>query len=238
MALKAKLANLEGLDDGTKAHYRQSSDGTYHLDVEGDDQREALLRAKEHEKSARQRAEDEAKKYAADLAELRAAHEESLRKNVPLDNVKALEASWGKKLADAETAAKARIGSLESGMRKVLISEKAAAMAASLAADQEYVPLIQQQIESRLAVEIGDDGVASARVLKDGKPSALTLEELSQEIAGMKMLRAVVSGSKASGGGANGGTGGSGATPKKPNFATASPKEIAAYYAAVDAGKG
>lgn len=77
-----------------------------------------------------------------------------------------------------------------------------------------------------MKLESSENGEHIVRILdKDGKPSALNMDDLKKEVLGSKALAPLLSGSKASGGGANGGQGGGAATRNNKKFSELTERE-------------
>lgn len=205
MALKLTVESLDGLDDSVKSLYKEDN-GKFRLDLDGYEdttglkaQRDALL----NEKKEAQRKTKEAEEAAKTLAE------ESARKN---GDVAALEKSWQEKLAATESNYKNLNESLTKQIHGLTVGQTATKLAAELAISGSADVLLPH-IQSRLTVEI-KDGAPSVRVLDlQGKPTALTVEELKQEFISNKAFAPLIAASKATGGGASGtNNSGSGAT--------------------------
>jgi hypothetical protein len=242
MAVKAVLASLDGVPDAFKSEYKINPDGGYYLELEGVDDHPSvgtLKRAKDREHTGRLEAEKQAGALRERITTMESETEQRLKGVLPKENVEALEKSWGKKLADAESALTTQKDRYGRVIQNLTVDAKATELATSLARTPEEIPLLLPHIRSRLSVEISGEEV-SLRVLDDsGKPTALSLKELRDEIIAKPMFAAVIVGSKASGGGASGGSGGGGAPPAVKDAATANPKDLAASLKAkVDARKG
>lgn len=225
MALKQILESLDGLHDTIKSEYKKGDDGKFHLDVEGGEDTGALKRAKDHEKSARQKAEQLLQEAQDKLVELSDERDGLLRGAIPKGDVEKLEASWKSKLATREKELGDQIGGLTSHLNTMLVDNVAQGMAGKISKVPE---LMLPHIRGRLKAEYVD-GRPTTRVLdKDGNPSALTVADLEKELFTNPTFAPIIIGSKASGSGAEGGHGGGGA-PSKVDFSKASPKEIAAH---------
>ena len=225
MALKQILESLDGLHDTIKSEYKKGDDGKFHLDVEGGEDTGALKRAKDHEKSARQKAEQLLQEAQDKLVELSDERDGLLRGAIPKGDVEKLEASWKSKLATREKELGDQIGGLTSHLNTMLVDNVAQGMAGKISKVPE---LMLPHIRGRLKAEYVD-GRPTTRVLdKDGNPSALTVTDLEKELFTNPTFAPIIIGSKASGSGAEGGQGGGGAL-SKVDFTKASPKEIAAY---------
>lgn len=213
MALKSVLTTLDGLSEDVKKEYTEK-DGKFYLDIEGLDEHPgvgALKRAKDHEKSLRQKAEE---KVAAIEDQLTAKDNEieGLRTGaVPKDDVNALKTSYETKLAAQQQAADAKYTTLNSLVEKHMLDGEAL----RLATDISTVPaLLVPHIRGRLKLEEVDGQLSVSVLDQSGKPSAASLDDLRKELLSNKNFAPILIGSKASGGGANGGSGGGGASKK------------------------
>lgn len=199
MALPRIRENLDGLPADVAKEYKEV-DGKFVLDIEGDSL-DPLVNAKNHEKTARQQAEQKLQAAQDQLDEMR-------RGAIPKADVEALEGSWKSKLTEAQQKAKDRETKLVNQVHGLTIGSTAASIAAEISTAPD---LLRPEIERRLAVEETDDGRVIVRVKgADGKPSALTLDELKAEVKADKRFAPVIIGSNASGGGAGGGGNGGG----------------------------
>lgn len=227
---KSVLNTLEGLPEALQAEYEVGEGGKFFLKVEGIEEHPStapLKRAKDHEKTARQKAEALAAESRAQLEALTIEKEELLKGVVPKDNITALETSWAARMEKQRTDLTAQISALDSSLKRAKISDVASTAAAQIAVDAEAAPILARYMADRLSVEIVD-GEARTRVLdEDLKPSASTLEDLKKEFSGKKMFAHLILGSKASGGSAKGSQGG-GSAPQTPG-PNSTPKEWAAW---------
>ena len=213
MALKSKItaqADFDALPDAIKAEYKKEGD-IWLLD--SDDATE-LRTAKDREAKRARDAEaerDRLKKEAEDAARvIQDAKDEAARK---AGDVAAIEKSWSDKYEAEKTEGKKREAALQAQIDTLLVTN----VANQIAGDISTVPdLLSGPIAKRLKAEI-TDGVAITRVLDaDGKPSAMSIDELKKEFVANPKYAAIIQGSNASGGGANGGgTGGGAPTGKK-----------------------
>lgn len=228
MPLKAILESIDGLPDPIKAEYKQGDDGKYHLDVEGLDEHPgigALKRAKDYEKSERQKLAKMVSDLQAQLEAITEERDNILKGAIPKSDVEKLEGSYKEKLAKREKELLEQIGALTGNLQTMLVDNVAQSMASKISKAPE---LLLPHIKARLKAEFVD-GKAVTRVLdKDGNPSAFGIEDLQKEIVANPAFAPIIIGSKASGSGAEGGQSGSGA-PGKIDFTKASPKEIAAH---------
>lgn len=228
MTLKAILESLDGLPDTVKSEYKKGDDGKFHLDVEGIDDHPgvgALKRAKDYEKSERQKVVKQVSDLQTQLDALTEERDGILKGAIPKGDVEKLESSYKEKLAKREKELSDQIAALTGNLQTMLVDNVAQTMASRISKSPE---LILPHIKARLKAEFAD-GKATTRVLdKDGNPSAFGIEDLQKEMVANPAFAPIIIGSKASGSGAEGGHGGSGA-PGKINYAKASPKEIAAH---------
>lgn len=213
MALKSVLTTLDGLSEDVKKEYTEK-DGKFYLDIEGLDEHPgvgALKRAKDHEKTLRQKAEE---KVAAVEDQLTAKDNEieGLRTGaVPKDDVTALKTSYETKLTQKETEFNERYGKLNNLVEKHMLDGEAL----RLATDISTVPaLLVPHIRGRLKLEEVDGQLSVSVLDMAGKPSAASMDDLRKELLSNKNFAPILIGSKASGGGANGGSGGGGASKK------------------------
>lgn len=218
MGLKVTVDSLDGLDDGVKSLYKEEN-GKYRLDLDGYEdttglkaQRDALLNEKKEAQRKAKEAEDAAKLAA----------EEAARKS---GDVSALEKSWQEKLAATESNYKSLNESLTKQIHGLTVGQTAIKLASELAISGSADVLLPH-IQSRLTVEI-KDGVPSVRVLDlQGKPTALTVDELKQEFISNKAFAPLIAASKATGGGAStGGGGGAAKTMKRDQFEAMNPSQ-------------
>jgi hypothetical protein len=237
MAVKAMLASLEGVPEALAAEYKKGDDGKFYLEIDGIEEHAALgalKRAKEHEKTARQEAETIARDARAKLETLTTEMEGRLKGVIPKADADRLELSYKEKMAARETELAGQIKTLSGSLHSVLVDNVAQVLASNLAKDALSIPLLLPHIAPRLAVEMVE-GRAITRVLdREGKPSASSLDDLQKEILATPMFAPVLSGGKASGGGAEGAGSGSGAPKRndKVNLATLKPAALAAEMAA------
>lgn len=214
--LKYELENLDGVEESVKSLYEEK-DGKYVLKIEGipEPQNDDGLRKKVDELLAEKKAEQQKRKEAEEQAAL-----EHARKKGDID---ALEKSWGDKLAARETELLNEKQSLEAQVYKLTVGSKATELAAKLAVPGSDSVLLPH-ISNRLQVETVD-GEIKIRVLDlQGKPSALSIEDLEKEFRANEAFKPLIRASNASGSGASGGQGG-GATKKPSEMTTAERQE-------------
>jgi len=220
--LKTTKENYETLPEELRALLTEADDG-YTLDPSKIMPKEdlgALKRAKDYEKEARVKAEEE----IAKLKEKLTAKEQEvldLRTGaVPKDDFDALKSSYEEKLSRVEEELQSQVEARTNALNKILVDS----VASEIASEISTVPsLMKKEIISRLTTE-EQNGEFVTRVLdKEGKPSALTIEELKKEFLDNKDFAPVLIGSKANGSGASGSQG-AGSTQKKLSEMTGAEK--------------
>jgi len=203
MTLKYQLDSLEGLEPAVAAMYEEK-DGKFVLKVEGIPQPEdttglrnkveELLREKKDEKSRREQAEEAA----------RIAAEEAARKN---GDTEALDRSWNEKYSKALGEKDQTLTALQAQVHALTVGATAARLAGELAV-QGSSAVLQRLIEPRLSMDMRDGKPVVVVLDNEGRPTALTPDELKNEIISDAALAPLVAGSKATGGGAAGSKGG------------------------------
>ncbi len=200
MKYKVSASDYEGLSDDQKALYGEVKDDQHTLKIEGlpkvEDvsglkaKNEQLLKEAKDAKDARKKAE----KKAAD--EATAAAQKS-------GDVEAINASWQTKYDTDLGAANDKADDALSMLRLEKVHSRAVELATTLAVSGSADVLLPH-IESRLSMEIKDGRAVAVVMDLQGKPSALTVEELGKEIADNPAFAPLIEASKAAGGGANG----------------------------------
>ena len=225
MSLQFTLESLDDVSEEIKPFYQEADDGTYRLAVEGIEDTGALKRAKDYEKEGRKAAEQKARELETQLEEIQSKIKEAeTHKARKSGDVEALEKSWADKLTKREQELLGQMDGLKGQLQNVLVDEKARAIAAEISTSPD---LLFPHIRARLAADFEGD-TAKTRILDgEGKPSALTFDDLKQEFAAREDFQPIIIGSKASGGGAGGGNNGGGA--QKLDFSKASRAEKVQY---------
>jgi hypothetical protein len=207
--MKYKVDSLEGMDESISSLYKKDGEG-FVLTVEGMPEQEDVAGLKSSNAKLLQEKRDA--KAAQDLAVSDAAEAARVAATKSGD-VEALTSSWQTKYDDLQSRYDASTGSLN-GTIADLTSGAAAIQLASKLAVENSAEVLLPHIKSRLKTELVD-GVPKLVVLdKEGKPSAFTLEDLSQEFQNNKAFAHVIIGSKAQGAGLDKGTGGAGGASK------------------------
>ena len=237
MALKKKITKdaYAKLSDALKAEYIEDGD-EYKLDVEGEEDVGKLKRAKDREVEARKEATKRAEEAEAKLAEIEG---NDARKR---GDIATIEKSWKEKLDTANAASQDKINKLTAHTTKTLVDNVAMSIASQISTSPT---LILPHIRARLTADFDGDEPKTRVLDKDGKPSALTTDELSAEMRANPDFAAIIRASKASGG-AGGNNGGAGTkSPKlggggseKPNLAAMKPADLADYLTAQKENQG
>lgn len=195
-------------------------------DKQKDDEREKGIDPKEFEKLQKMVAKLEANnaellkekkeaKEAADKAAMEAAKKGG--------DLEALEASWKKKLEESVAAKESELGQYKQMVNSLTVGATATKLASEVFG--EHAELMLPHVQSRLSVELAENK-PSVRVLVDGKPSALTVDDLAKELRNNPRMAAFVVGSKANGAGAHGGQGAQGQkTMKRSEYENLNPSQ-------------
>ena len=225
MALKKKLtkAEYEKLSEHIKAEYIEDGDG-FRLDIDGDEDTGALKRAKDREAQLRRDAE----------AKLREAQEELDRINGDdarkKGDIATLEKSWQKKLDDTKAEYEGKVSKLTTHTTKTLVDNVATQIATKIS---NAPALLLPHIKSRLQADFEGDAPVTRVLDKDGKVSAMTVEELAAEFVANKDFSAIITASKASGGAGkpsnNNGGGAPNNSDKPADLASMNPAQLAEH---------
>lgn len=160
------------------------------------DKVDELLTESKEAKAAKKAAEDKA---AEDARKAAAAG----------GDVEAITKSFEDKIAKMEADHQAELATVNGALRTATVEAQATAMAAEIAvpgADRH----VRRDILDRMAADVVDGKVKISVLDRDGKPSAITLEELKTEIADDPANKSLIRATDASGGGAAGQNGGAG----------------------------
>ena len=225
MALKKKLTKEEHskLSDHLKAEYIEDGDG-FRLDIDGDEDTGALKRAKDREAQLRRDAE----------AKLREAQEELDRINGDdarkKGDIATLEKSWQKKLDDTKAEYEGKVSKLTTHTTKTLVDNVATQIATKIS---NAPALLLPHIKSRLQADFEGEAPVTRVLDKDGKVSAMTVEELAAEFVANKDFSAIITASKASGGAGkpsnNNGGGAPNNSDKPADLASMNPAQLAEH---------
>lgn len=212
MALKYELDSVDELDDGVKALYQKDeTSGKYRLGIEGLPQPEDVSGLK----NKNQQLLDEVKQFktkaqqAADEAEK--ARMEALKNGGDMEAYeKSVQEQREKERAEWQAEKDQLLGTI-TGMTS---GQTATKLAAELSV-QGSADVLLPHIERRLKTEYRDTGPVTTVLDKDGKPSAMSIDDLKKEFSENAAFAPLIVGSKASGAGPHGNKG-SGAANKNP----------------------
>ena len=213
--LNFKVDSLTGLDESLHSLYEEK-DGAYFLKVSGvvpesdidglKASRDALLAEKKEQQRLAQEAE------AEKLRIEREALEEAARQK---GDWQALEDSYKAKLAEKETEFSTQAETLRKQVYKLTVGDQALKLASEIS-KSHAIGIMTPFIEQRLTLDENNN----VRVLDlQGKPSAMTIDDLKQEFKASAMFQDIVVANNSSGGGATGGGQGGGAA-KNPKEMT------------------
>lgn len=195
MALKRKLTKdeFDKLSKDLQGEYEER-DGDYFLSVEGDEDPDALRRARDREKEEARRLRKENKEMKAKLDEIEGDDDRKKGDIEKIDN------AWKSKFDKAENERKAERAKYQAGIRKTMIDQVANKLAAEISTAPEVMTL---HVAQRLDVEFDDDNEPTLVVLgNDGKPGN-TLDGLKKEFLANKSFAGIMIASKGKGGGAS-----------------------------------
>ena len=213
--LNFKVDSLTGLDESLHSLYEEK-DGAYFLKVSGvvpesdidglKASRDALLAEKKEQQRLAQEAE------AEKLRIEREALEEAARQK---GDWQALEDSYKAKLTEKENEFSSQAETLRKQVYKLTVGDQALKLASEIS-KSHAIGIMTPFIEQRLTLDENNN----VRVLDlQGKPSAMTIDDLKQEFKANAMFQDIVVANNSSGGGATGGGNGGGAA-KNPKEMT------------------
>lgn len=207
--MKLTKEQYDALPESLKALYVADGDGfkpTF-MTAEQFAEQTAGLKANMEKLLGEKKAGDE-KRAAAEKAE-KEAREEAARK---AGDVEALDKSWKEKFAEYDNQNKARTEAYRKQITDLTVGNAATELASKLFG--KNAGIMKGHVANRLTLEEGEDGALNVRVLKDGKPSALTIDELEKEFRSNADFASVLAGTP------------SGGTPKTPTGQVEKPSGI------------
>lgn len=231
MALKKKITKEEHakLSEHFKAEYVEDGDG-FKLDLEGEEDTGALKRAKDREAQLRKDAEKKLRETEEKLNELEG---NDARKRGDIDT---LEKSWKDKLTTQKSEYQAKLDKLSAHTTKTLVDNVALSIATKISSSPA---LILPHIRARLKADFEGDEPMTRVLDSAGKPSALTVDELSAEFVANKDFASVILASRASGsaGRAPGSApSNSSAPPQNADLSTMKPSQLAEHLRSIKTG--
>jgi hypothetical protein len=222
MALKLKLEKsaFEKLPADVQKEYVEE-DGEFVLQVIGAEDTGALKRAKDHEKAKRLELEGK----VVELTET-------------VDTLRSSEQRLKTQHETVVTNLKTQHGQQTEKMQKALTANLVDNVANGIATNISKAPaLLLPHLRARLQADFTGDQPKTVVLDKDGKPSALTLDQLKAEFVANPEFAAIIVASKASGGGApanpatkfGGGAPANGSNNQQPaDLSKATPQALAA----------
>ena len=206
-----KRENLDGLDESLHSMY-ELKDGAYYLKVDGLPQQEDVsgLKAKLDELLGEKK---EAKRKADEAAA------EAARKNGDLE---AIENSWKEKYANRENELNEQLKAHQQRIYGLTVGQQATELASKLAVTGSASVLLPH-IQNRITLDENN----SIRVLDmQGKPSAMTIDELAIEFRNNPAFKPLIAANPSSGGGASSGSFGGGAAKKPSEYTEQERREL------------
>jgi hypothetical protein len=206
--IEFKLDSLENIDESLQGLYEQTDTG-YQLKVTGipEPEKEDLsgLKNKVDELLREKKAASQKAREAAEEAE--AARLEAAKKG---NDTEALDKSWQEKFNAREVELKKELEELSGTLVKLTSGQTATKIAAEIAV-QGSADVLLPHLERRLRTEFRDGSPVTVVLDKDGKPSAMSIDELKAEFQNSAAFAPLIVGTKANGAGRTGGNESSGA---------------------------
>lgn len=228
MALKRKITKdaYDKLADNIKFEYVADGD-SYLLQTEGDEDTGALKRANQRLKDQVELLEGKNDKLTADME---AINKNPARKN---GDIETLTRQMEKEKETAVGEVQAKLEKRDAFIKSHLLENTANTLAGKISTAPA---IMRPHIERRLDVDLTGDTPVIKVLDKDGKPSALTVDKLGDELVANRDFSAIIRVTKASGGA---GSPSNTAVPSKqpgqqqqpgeqpPNLATMNPRQLA-----------
>ena len=206
--IEFKLDSLENIDESLQGLYEQTDTG-YQLKVTGipEPEKEDLsgLKNKVDELLREKKAASQKAREAAEEAD--AARLEAAKKG---NDTEALDKSWQEKFNAREVELKKELEELSGTLVKLTSGQTATKIAAEIAV-QGSADVLLPHLERRLRTEFRDGSPVTVVLDKDGKPSAMSIDELKAEFQNSAAFAPLIVGTKANGAGRTGGNESSGA---------------------------
>lgn len=224
MALKRKItkAEFDGLNATIQAEYKLDG-ADYILQAEGFDDPAELKRALDR---VRLEATDSKTRVTELETKLATITDTDARR---AGDIATLERSWQGKLTAKETEFAGKLAEKDRFIQSTLVDSVALTLATELSGDN--ASLLVPHVLPRLAADLTGEKPLTRILDKDGKPSALSVEDLKKELAADKRFAPIIIASRASGGGAAGGNnGGNGGAPSGKKFKELNDKERTDWY--------
>lgn len=204
--LKLEADSLDTIDEPLRSLYEEK-DGKFRLKVEGIPDADGLKK-KNNELLDELKGYKRAQKEKEDA--LAKEREELLAKS---GDVEALRKSYDEKMTKITSDYSTREQNYQQQLQKLTVGQTATTLAAELAIPGS-APVLLPHIQARLSMEIRDGVPVTVVLGQDGKPSALTIDDLKSELTANQAFAPIIAASKAAGGGASGSGNGGGAAKK------------------------
>lgn len=206
--IEYQLESLENIDETLQGLYEQTDTG-YQLKVTGipEPEKEDLsgLKNKVDELLREKKAASQKAREAAEEAD--AARLEAAKKG---NDTEALDKSWQEKFNAREVELKKELDAMSGTLVKLTSGQTATKIAAEIAV-QGSADVLLPHLERRLRTEFRDGSPVTVVLDKDGKPSAMSVDELKAEFQNSAAFAPLIVGTKANGAGRTGGNESSGA---------------------------
>ena len=206
--IEYQLESLENIDETLQGLYEQTDTG-YQLKVTGipEPEKEDLsgLKNKVDELLREKKAASQKAREAAEEAD--AARLEAAKKG---NDTEALDKSWQEKFNAREVELKKELDELSGTLVKLTSGQTATKIAAEIAV-QGSADVLLPHLERRLRTEFREGSPVTVVLDKDGKPSAMSIDELKAEFQNSAAFAPLIVGTKANGAGRTGGNESSGA---------------------------
>lgn len=186
-----------------KALYKEQEDGSYQLSVNGLPQPEDVSGLKAQLDRVLSEKKSESEKRAQADKEAREAAEKAAR---AAGDIEALDKSYQERIQTLQAELEGKLNNANSQIQKLMVDNVVNDLATKLS--KSNANLIKPFLKERLALEQGTDGSYLTRVLKDGKPSALTIDDLHKEFVSNKEFAPIIDAPDSSG---------TGGFPQKPD---------------------
>lgn len=206
--IEYQLESLESIDETLQGLYEKTDTG-YQLKVTGipEPEKEDLsgLKNKVDELLREKKAASQKAREAAEEAD--AARLEAAKKG---NDTEALDKSWQEKFNAREVELKKELDELSGTLVKLTSGQTATKIAAEIAV-QGSADVLLPHLERRLRTEFREGSPVTVVLDKDGKPSAMSVDELKAEFQNSAAFAPLIVGTKANGAGRTGGNESSGA---------------------------
>ena len=226
--LKLEIDAIDSVDEPYRGLYEEK-DGKFRLKVDGVPD-VGGLKAKTAELMDELKTLKRTEKERADA--LAKEREELLAKS---GDVEALRASYEGKITKTKTEYETQLTSYQQQLHQLTVGQTATTIAAELAIPGS-APVLLPHIQARLSMEIRDGQPVTVVIGPDGKPSALTIDDLKSELSANAAFAPIIAASRAAGGGASGGGNGGGAAKKNVTRAQFDGMDAEAKMAHIKAG--